>query len=203
MRYQCILSTLQQGIHKRLSQEAKELVKRYGSWFIWFPKFTYIRVQGFSSSPYRLPRFPIDKMILLEVTRQLSTYDKIQKKKRKAEIAFLVTLGNSIETCPSHQAVKLSEEELQFYSLVTYASRSNFDTYHKIRRAFGRKYGHKVHLKYYWAIMLWMTLKSRREYVIGFQCRWLEFVSYSLFQIKLRMMGIVFNAEKRDSPGLA
>lgn len=34
---------------------------------------------------------------------------------------------------------------------MTYASRMNFDPYHKIRKAYARKYRHRVHLEDYWA----------------------------------------------------
>lgn len=64
-----ITRILQGGIHQRLSLEAQELVKKHGAWFIQFLKFTYIRIQGCPSPPYMLPRYPIDKIVLLEVAR--------------------------------------------------------------------------------------------------------------------------------------
>ena len=79
----CIVRTLQKRPHIRMSMGVMKLVKEYGAWFIQFPTFSYIRVQGFSIEPYKLPRYPTDKMVLLELTRQLTTYDKIQKGKKK------------------------------------------------------------------------------------------------------------------------
>lgn len=43
---------------KRLSSEAEAKIKKYGSWFIQFPQFTYIRVAGSTISPKRLLRYP-------------------------------------------------------------------------------------------------------------------------------------------------
>lgn len=70
------------------------------------------QIARYSSCPCRLPKFPTNKMILLEVTRQLSMSDKIHKRKRKAGIIFPIILGNSIETCPSIPSAEGSEEEL-------------------------------------------------------------------------------------------
>lgn len=44
----CITRTLQGGTHQRLTQEAKDLISRFGSWYIQFPRFTYLRIQGFT-----------------------------------------------------------------------------------------------------------------------------------------------------------
>lgn len=70
---------LQGGLHMRLSKGAMALVEKYGSWFIQFPTFSYIRIQGCSYHPYHLPRYPTDRMVLLEVVRQLTEFDFIQK----------------------------------------------------------------------------------------------------------------------------
>lgn len=64
-----ITRTLQCGIHQRLSPQAKELVEKFGAWFIQFLKFTYIRIQGCSYPPYMIPRYPTDKLVLLELVR--------------------------------------------------------------------------------------------------------------------------------------
>ena len=76
-----IVRKLQKRLHIKMLVGAMKLVKEYGAWFIQFPMFSYIGVQGFSMEPYKLPRYPMDKMVLLELTRKLTTYDKIQKGK--------------------------------------------------------------------------------------------------------------------------
>lgn len=101
-----ITRTLQGNIHQRLSPQAKELVEKFGVWFIQFPKFTYIRVQGCSCPPYMLPRYPTDRLVLLELVRQLMAYNKVQKNKHKSGISFPISVGRSLEVCPTLQAVE-------------------------------------------------------------------------------------------------
>lgn len=48
---------------------------------------------------------------MLEVSRQLIAYDRIQKKK-KGGLDFLIIIGNSNEICPFLQAAKEVEDEL-------------------------------------------------------------------------------------------
>lgn len=46
---------LQGNTNKRLTTEAMKFIGIYGSYFIQFPLFTYIRVGGFQGEPLRLP----------------------------------------------------------------------------------------------------------------------------------------------------
>lgn len=46
-----ITRTLQGGLHQRLSQESMDFISRFGYWYIQYPKFTYIRIQGFPDLP--------------------------------------------------------------------------------------------------------------------------------------------------------
>lgn len=55
-----------------------------------------------------------------------------------------------IESCPTMQAIEKSDEEIQFYPLSLYRSRSNFDPYHCIKTINGRKYKHRLELEDYW-----------------------------------------------------
>jgi hypothetical protein len=55
----------------RLSSEAQVLIQQYGSFFIQFPRFTYLRIGGFDDEPLRLPRYALDCFILAELCRQL------------------------------------------------------------------------------------------------------------------------------------
>lgn len=131
-----ITRTLQGGIHKRLSREAKELIK-----------FTYIRVQGCSCPPLMLPQYPTNKLILLEIMRLLMTYNKVQKKKTKTKISFPISLGNSLEVSPSLQAAEKIGEELKSFLLQPYTPRDNFDPYGIVRKTSKRKHKHKLHLE--------------------------------------------------------
>lgn len=56
--------------------EAMEFISIYGSFFIQFPRFTYLRVGGFEGQPFKLPRYAFDSYVLIEVSRQLAYIDK-------------------------------------------------------------------------------------------------------------------------------
>ena len=133
-----IVRTLQKRPHIRMSMGAMKLVEEYGAWFIQFPTFSYIRVQGFSTEPYKLPRYPTDKMVLLELTRQLTAYDKIQKGKKKLGLQFPISIGEGkTEVCSCIKAAERSLEELHFFRLPLYPRRNDFDPYNKISLAGG------------------------------------------------------------------
>ena len=53
----------------RLSLQAQKLIQNYGSYFIQFPKFTYLRVGGFKEELMKQPRYALDCFILAEVYR--------------------------------------------------------------------------------------------------------------------------------------
>ena len=55
----------------RLSLEAKKLIHNHGSYFIQFPKFTYLRVGGFEDKKMKLPRYALDCFILAKLCRQI------------------------------------------------------------------------------------------------------------------------------------
>lgn len=80
-------------MNKRISVEAMKLISIYGSFFIQFPRFTYLRVGGFEAEPFRLPRYAFDSYVLIEVSRQLAHIDKRLGEKGKSGVAFPVELG--------------------------------------------------------------------------------------------------------------
>ena len=51
--------------------EAWYKVNQYGCIIIQFPKFTYLRVGYFKGEPYTLPRYATDRIILMELAKQL------------------------------------------------------------------------------------------------------------------------------------
>ena len=110
---------LQGAPARRLSSEAEAKVK-YGSWFIQFPQFTYIRVAGSTVCPKRLPRYPCDKVVLMKLARQLEHYDRIMKLKGETGITFSFGIGN--DTCPNPVASAVAEE-LEWYHLGWYRAR--------------------------------------------------------------------------------
>lgn len=93
----------------------------------------------------------MDKMVLLELTRQLVAYDKIQKKKTKLTIELPFVIGDYVEMCLSLATAEKSMEELAFYHLTFYITRSYFDPYNKIKMVAGMKFKHKFYLEDLWA----------------------------------------------------
>ena len=63
-------------------------VQKYGSVFIQFPKFTYIRLAAYDGCPLMLPRFFDDKLVLIEMCRQISQINKLCTNGRIDEIPF-------------------------------------------------------------------------------------------------------------------
>ena len=53
---------------KRFFDEAKAQITTLRAYFIQFKTFTYIRVVGASINPKKLPRYPSDKLVLLEIS---------------------------------------------------------------------------------------------------------------------------------------
>ena len=61
-------------INNWLSEEYQvklDKVNDYGRIFIQFPTFTYLKVGYFKGKPYTLPRYATDKIILMELVKQL------------------------------------------------------------------------------------------------------------------------------------
>ena len=54
---------------KRLSNESKAQITALGAYFIQFETFTYILVGGASINSKKLPRYPSDKLVIMEISR--------------------------------------------------------------------------------------------------------------------------------------
>ena len=65
---------------KRISDEAKAHITILGAYFIQFKMFTYLWVVGASINLKKLPRYPSDKSILLEIAWQIeSSYERVKR----------------------------------------------------------------------------------------------------------------------------
>ena len=99
---------LQGAPQRRLTPEAEKLVKRYGWWYIQFQKFTYIRIAGNTGCPMKLPRYPPNRLVVMEVARQLAHFDKIQKHKHKQGVTFPLQAG--ADSCNSFAVMAVAED---------------------------------------------------------------------------------------------
>lgn len=84
---------IQGNIGLRISPEAAMEVQKYGSVFIQFPKFTYLRLATYDGCPLMLPRFVDDKLILIEICRQISQINKLCRNRRVDEMLFPIDIG--------------------------------------------------------------------------------------------------------------
>ena len=83
----------------------------------------------------------MDKMVLLELTQQLTTYDKIQKQKKKLGLQFPFSIGEGkTKVCPYLKAAERSLDELHLFHLPLYPKWNEFDPYNKISLVGGSKY---------------------------------------------------------------
>ena len=91
-------------------------------------------------------------MVLLELTRQLTTYDKIQKGKKKLGLQFPISVREGkTEVCPCLKVAERSSNELHFFCLLLYHRRNDFDPYNKISSVARLNYQHKFQLEDFWA----------------------------------------------------
>lgn len=74
--------------------------------------------------------YPTNRVVLLEVVRQLESYMIVQREKQKKAGTSSLTIGNGLETCPSSQAAATIEKELAWYPFFQYKARTHFDPFH-------------------------------------------------------------------------
>jgi len=99
----------------RLSKGAEDAIGLYSSWFIQFEHFTYIRTEGFEEKPFMLPRYPFDKLIVLEFSRQNLNVFRMYKRKfnNKGNVRLPWAIGRY--SCYSEEVVGYSEQKLRYY----------------------------------------------------------------------------------------
>lgn len=128
------------GLQKRrISDAAYNRVSHFGCVFLQFPTFTYIRIGCFSGEPFILPRFPSDKIVLMELCRQLISVHEKQSQAHKTGLKFLESIGRySVLTNPK---AKNMEEEMQWNTMRRFKARTNFD-FCGIKNKLKRTYTH-------------------------------------------------------------
>lgn len=77
---------------RRVYEAAWKKVNEYGCLVLQFPTFTYMRVGWFDDHPYMLTRYPTDKIILIELGRQMMVVHAKQLAAHKATPKILMSL---------------------------------------------------------------------------------------------------------------
>ena len=110
----------------RLSPEAQRLVQQYGSYFIQFPRFTYLRIGGFEEEPLKLPRYALDCFVLAEICRQSFIVIKDKLPQENWETTFPIKLGSLV--CNSMINASIIGSNLLGFNFGSYHSQRNFDS---------------------------------------------------------------------------
>lgn len=144
--WKCIFD---KGLYKRrISEAAYSRVSQFGCVFLQFPTFTYIWIGCFSGEPFILPRFPSDKIILIESCRQLISVHEKQSQAHKTGLKFPESIGrHSMLTNPK---AKNMEEEMQWNTMRRFKARTDFDFW-GIKNKLKRTYTHVYRFEDVWA----------------------------------------------------
>jgi len=78
-----------------LLEEETQFITSYGSIFIQFPKFRYLRVGDYKGEPLKLPKYFLDRYVLIEVCRQVAKEVKIT---RQGDVLAILSQLNSDTT---------------------------------------------------------------------------------------------------------
>ena len=56
----------------RISNSAQQALRRHGDFFVHHQQYSYIRIYGSDIEPYQLPRYVSNRLMLMEMMRQLT-----------------------------------------------------------------------------------------------------------------------------------
>ncbi|KAH9296688.1 hypothetical protein KI387_044268 [Taxus chinensis] len=101
----------------------------------------------YSGDPFRLPRYPGDKLILMELVRQLLDFHKFQQSKHKAVVSFPISIGRY--TCSTVVKAKNVIHELQDKLKKHMKPRDGFDI-RGVLRAYGTLHLHRPSIEDIW-----------------------------------------------------
>ncbi|KAH9297391.1 hypothetical protein KI387_029073, partial [Taxus chinensis] len=131
----------------RVLDEAWAEVSKWGCIFLQFKKFTYLRVVMYSGDPFCLPRYLGDRLILMELVRQLLDFHKFQQSKHKAAVSFPISIGRY--TCSIVVKAKNVVHELQDKLKKHMKPRDSFDI-RGVLRAYGTQHLHRANIEDIW-----------------------------------------------------
>lgn len=134
----------------RVSHSAWEFLKQYVFLFLQFLKFTYIHTQGFTERPNKLPWYPNDQIILLELSQQLQHVHTILSNKHLVGISYPFTLGLGMYKLQTSQCARNLEKELAKYHFQLHTPHPQMDPYGHVRKVLGPKYTHLHHVEDLW-----------------------------------------------------
>ena len=135
-----IAKELQREIGLQISPEVTSLISNCGSFLIQCAQFTYIYIGGFQDCPLMLRHFVDDRLVLLEVCRQIG---QVKKKCRNiGSIPF--PIGIKHYNCLSSFDAQNIERSMVNINLHSFHSRFPFDGNKYVKNSFslGTRYLH-------------------------------------------------------------
>lgn len=157
------------GLKKKKLLEAayNYKVSFFGCVFLQFSNFTYICIGCFTGEPFMLPRYPSDKIILMELCRQLIHVHERQSQAYKTSLKFLESIGRySVLTNPK---AKNMEDEMQWVTMRRFKAHDNFD-FRGMKNKIKRSYTHVYRLE-----DAWVDCEAEEDVRrMGFSCLTLE-----------------------------
>lgn len=110
-----ILKRLEGNPGLRISHEVFSLIMKFGSFFTQFDRFTYLRIGGFEKAPLKLPQFPSDFIVFLEVCRQMAMVNVKYLNMGKKGYAFPLSMSFfSYKTYSGAKGVEKKLDEFHF-----------------------------------------------------------------------------------------
>ncbi|KAH9303514.1 hypothetical protein KI387_043876 [Taxus chinensis] len=144
-----IVRLLESDTARRFSDEAMNLIAKYGAFFIQFRRFSYIRLAGYENTPLKLPMFCNDKMALIEVCRKLDKLHRTCRDKKISGLHFPISLGNY--TCKTALDAQNIERALAPITVHFFRPKTYFDLKKFIELNLRINYHHRSDTEDYWA----------------------------------------------------
>lgn len=121
--YMCVLN--KNLYNRRVYDHAWEVVNQYGCMFLQFTTFTYLRVGCFNGEPFMLPRYPLDKILLMELACQMVAVHEAQYGSHKMGFKFTLTIG--LYYINSIFKERAMEEEVRRVTMKVFKARRDFE----------------------------------------------------------------------------
>jgi hypothetical protein len=130
-------------------EEVAAKISEVGAYYIQHQTFTYLRVSGTNINPKKLPRYPSDRLILFDISRQLvSTYNIVQRQ-HKATWAWPIAIGSF--SVDQRQDIPSFECEWDQYPLEEYNSpRPYFDNIRRVQHLACKTFQHADAIEDHW-----------------------------------------------------
>ena len=121
-----ICKELQGCLERRFNLEVMVEINQFGNFFIQFSSFSYLCLVAFDGIPLKLPRYPSDMIVLIEMVRQVVHVNLLSATLRKKGYEFHMKVG--VFSCESWSDVK--------NMLKTFETKYSLEMYNVVRPMF-------------------------------------------------------------------